>query len=88
LRLTLRGPSQPALLSLTFSHPTLASRDVTLPLLRDAHGVYTAATQLDLHGRWYLKLNPPDQAWELNALLPADADRLHLIPSPHASPAS
>ncbi len=88
LRLTLSGRSQPALLSLTFSHPTLASRDVTLPLLRDAHGVYTAATQLDLHGRWYLKLNPPDQSWELNALLPADADRLRLIPTPHASPTS
>lgn len=81
LRLILSGQTRPELLSLTFSHPTLASRDVILPLLRDAHGVYVGATQLDLHGRWYLKLNPPDQAWELNAVLPADADHLRLASS-------
>ena len=57
----------PASLSLEFSHPTDAKRDLTLKLLKQADGSYQAAVSAPLSGRYYVTLS--NSAWRLKDMI-------------------
>jgi len=52
-------------LHLELHHPTQASRDRLLELVRDGTGAFRAAARGDLAGRWHATLAPRAGAWRL-----------------------
>ncbi len=79
IRLTLRGHNERIedRLILKLAHPTIAGRDIAVPLQRQKdgtyHGMLAATPSL---GYWHIFLVPEDQAWRLRGReqLPADTE--------------
>lgn len=69
-------------LLLTLLHPTLADRDLAIPLLHQGQGRYAGLLDSPpIAGNWHLILTPEDKAWRLTsrARLPAET-RWQLAP--------
>ncbi|HID48475.1 MAG TPA: hypothetical protein EYP40_02490 [Chromatiales bacterium] len=69
-------------LILTLLHPTVAERDLAIPLLHQGQGRYTGLLdQPPIAGNWHLILTPEDKSWRLasRARLPAET-RWQLAP--------
>lgn len=71
------GFKLPQSLTLNLSHPTLASQDQTLTLLRHADGQYHGVLKQGLRGRYYLELSTPE--WRLNSSRDFPLDKLTLL---------
>lgn len=52
-------------LNLTFYHVTLAQKDFSIMLTRDANGIYRAYTEQPLSGKWRISLTPLDEEWKV-----------------------
>lgn len=58
-------PEEGNALKLSFYHVTLAERDVSLLLTRDANGIYRGFVEQDLSGKWRVTLSPLDDSWKV-----------------------
>lgn len=58
-------PQEGVALKLGFYHTTLADRDVSVLLSRDATGMYRGFTEQNLAGKWQITLSPIDESWKI-----------------------
>lgn len=63
------APEQGDALKLNFYHVTIAARDFTLLLTRDANGIYRASHDVPIEGKWRVSLLPQDDEWKLQKTL-------------------
>lgn len=84
LIVSLNGPSgrvPSPTLTVRLSHPTVAGRDVILPLSLDPDGLYRTALPTPLGGRWLVSVEDPSLNWRLVGEWQAAAtSALHLAP--------
>lgn len=65
LRFDSGAPTHGEAVKLTLYHTTLAERDISLLLTRDANGVYRGYTQMAVNGKWRITVEPVDLSWKL-----------------------
>ncbi|MCP1727499.1 hypothetical protein J2T60_001499 [Natronospira proteinivora] len=83
-RITLRlagADEPPEQLTLHLSHATHAGRDLALTLEADASGLYRGETGQPVYGRHYIRLEPLDQEWRINATLDIGDSQLDILTS-------
>jgi len=83
-RVTLRlagADEAPEQLTLHLSHATHGRRDRTLTLEPDASGLYRGETGQAIYGRHYVRLEPKDREWRINATLDIDDHQLDILSS-------
>ena len=54
-------------LLLNMEHPTLSGQDKVFQLTPSGENLYTFDPGLQLSGKWYLTITPPDQIWRLTS---------------------
>ncbi len=59
------APESGEALSLNFYHTTLAAKDFSILLSRDANGVYRGSFENDIKSKWKISLMPLDQTWKI-----------------------
>lgn len=59
------APANGQALQLNFYHTTLADRDFSLLLTRDAGGRYRGYTEQASQGKWQMTLTPLDENWKI-----------------------
>lgn len=59
------APESGEALSLTFYHTTMAAKDFSIMLSRDASGVYRGNFEQDITSKWKITLMPLDQSWKI-----------------------
>ena len=74
-------PEEGNALKLSFYHVTLAERDVSLLLTRDANGIYRGFVEQDLSGKWRVTLSPLDDSWKVQQEIGLPrADKIRFVP--------
>ena len=74
-------PEEGNALKLSFYHVTLAERDVSLLLTRDANGIYRGFVEQDLSGKWRVTLSPLDDSWTVQQEIGLPrADKIRFVP--------
>ena len=74
-------PEKGNALKLSFYHVTLAERDVSLLLTRDANGIYRGFVEQDLSGKWRVTLSPLDDSWKVQQEIGLPrADKIRFVP--------
>lgn len=68
LRFITGAPDNGTAIRLSFYHTTLAERDVSVLLSRDATGVYRSFLEHDLTGKWRVTIEPLDLVWKLKTV--------------------
>lgn len=63
------APKQGDALKLNFYHVTLANKDFTLLLTRDANGIYRSSYDAPIEGKWRVSLLPQNDEWKLQKTL-------------------
>lgn len=61
-------PDASETLQLRFQHATLASKDFSILLSRDAKGNYRAPVDTDIQGKWRITLAPLSDKWKLSTV--------------------
>lgn len=69
LRFVSGVPAQGTAIRLSLYHTTLASRDISVLLARDANGVYRGFIEQDINGKWRVTIEPVDLLWKLQTVL-------------------
>ncbi|QPG07023.1 FixH family protein [Salinimonas marina] len=62
-------PAQGTAIRLSLYHTTLASRDISVLLSRDANGVYRGFIKQDITGKWRVTIEPVDLVWKLQTVV-------------------
>lgn len=61
----LNGVKDSSSITLSLFHTTLADRDTTSALTADGKGDFHFSSDLDLKGKWQLRIEPFDKSWRL-----------------------
>lgn len=67
-------------LLLNMEHPTLSGQDKVFQLTPSGENLYTFDPGLQLSGKWYLTITPPDQIWRLTSEIAFPVESVTLTP--------
>lgn len=84
-RITVRldgNDSLPPAVQLRLAHATHAGRDHRLELVRDETGLYRGRIGAAVTGRYYLRIEAPDDSWRINAVLDNGQNQVDASPHP------
>jgi len=74
----LNGVKDSSSITLSLFHTTLADRDISLALTADGKGDFHFSSDLDLKGKWQLRIEPFDKSWRLQKTVTLPAHTISL----------